>query len=466
MNESSEELVFAPLGGLGEIGMNAALYGYGSPGRRKWLLVDLGLAFAGPDIPGVDLIFPDLSFIEKMKKDIVALVITHAHEDHIGAIADMWPRLRCPVYATRFAAGLLEAKRLNEQGEPDVPITIARPGEKIALGPFSVEYVPMAHSIPESTALAIRTPAGTVLHTGDWKIDPHPGAGWLTDEARLRAIGDEGVLALVCDSTNIMRSGESPSEAEVAKTLRELIADAPGRVAVTTFASNVTRLRAVAEAALAANRVVIVVGRAMARVVSVARECGYLDGIPDFLSAEAYTHFDRAKVVVLATGSQGEPRAALARMAHEDHPAIKLAQGDRVIFSSRTIPGNERPVNAIINALIDQGVEVITDRTHLIHVSGHPRRSEVLRMYEWTRPKIAVPAHGEALHLSEHRSLARSLNVAHVLRVRNGDAVRLGPGDPGLVDRIAVGRLYKDGDILIGADDEAIAARRRLATSL
>ena len=463
MNGSVDELVFVPLGGLGEIGMNAALYGYGPPGRRKWLMVDLGLAFAGPDFPGIDLIFPDISFIEKMKKDLVALVITHAHEDHIGAIADLWPRLGCPVYATRFAAGLLEAKRLGEPGAPDVPITIVQPGEDLALAPFRVEYVPMAHSIPESTALAIRTPLGTVVHTGDWKIDPRPGAGWATDEARLRAIGAEGVLALVCDSTNIMRTGESPSESEVAEALADLIARAPGRVAVTTFASNVARLRSVAEAALAANRMVIVVGRAMARVISVARECGYLDGLPEFLSPEAYAHFDRDKVVILATGSQGEPRAALARMARQDHPAIRLAQGDRVIFSSRSIPGNERAVNSIINALIDQGVEVITDRTHLVHVSGHPRRSEVLRMYEWTQPKIAIPAHGEALHLSEHRSLARTLPVEHVIGARNGEAVRLAPGAPQIVDQIGAGRLYKDGDILLGSDDDAVAARRRLA---
>ena len=465
MNQTGDELVFIPLGGLGEIGMNAALYGYGPPGRRKWILVDLGLAFAGPDAPGVDLVFPDLSFIEKMKKDLLALLITHAHEDHVGAIADLWPRLGCPVYATRFASGLLEARRLGEPGAPQIQIQSAKPGEPIALGPFSIEYVRMAHSIPESSALAIRTPAGTVLHTGDWKIDRDPVVGWPTDAERLRAIGEEGVLALVCDSTNVMRSGESPSEADVAKTLRELVANAPGRVAVTTFASNVARLRSVAEAAKAAKRSVVVVGRAMARVVEVARECGYLDGLPEFLSADAYTHFDRDKIVVLATGSQGEPRAALARVAQDDHPAITLAQGDRVIFSSRTIPGNERPVNAIINALIDQGVEVITDRTHLVHVSGHPRRGEVERMYDWIRPQIAVPAHGEPLHLFEHMSLAREQGVKHVMRVRNGDAVRLAPGVPEIVDKVAVGRLYKDGDILLSPDDEAIKARRKLAFS-
>jgi ribonuclease J len=463
MTRGDEELVFAPLGGLGEIGMNAALYGYGRPGSRKWILVDLGLSFAGPQTPGVDLVFPDIAFAERLRSDLLGLFITHAHEDHVGAIADLWPRLNCPVYATRFAAGLLEARRLGEPGAPQIAITTAQPGELISIGPFSIEYVRMAHSIPESTALAIRTAAGTVLHTGDWKIDADPVVGWPTDAARLRAIGDEGVLALVCDSTNIMRAGESPSEADVARTLKDLVASARHRVVVTTFASNVARLRSVAEAALAAGRSVVVVGRAIARVVEVARECGYLDGLPDFLSADAYSNFDRDKIVVLATGSQGEARAALARVAQDDHPAIALASGDRVIFSSRTIPGNERAVNAIINALIDQGVEVITDRTHLVHVSGHPRRSEVARMYEWTRPKIAAPAHGEALHLFEHMRLARELGVERVLRVRDGDVLRLAPGEPSVVDRIEVGRLYKDGEILVAANDEAIAARRRLA---
>lgn len=460
---TENELVFAPLGGLGEIGMNAALYGFGPIGRKKWILVDLGMTFAGPDVPGVDLVFPDPSFLEKVKDDLLGLFITHAHEDHIGAVADLWPKLLCPVYATPFARGLLEARRLSEPGAPKIDFRNVRVGDRLPAGPFEVEYVRMAHSIPESCGLAIRTPVGLVMHTGDWKIDPDPVVGWETDSSRLRSLGDEGVLALVCDSTNIMRPGESPSEGDVGKVLKTLIADAPGRVVVTTFASNVARLKSVAEAAFAAGRSVVVVGQAIARVVSVARECGHLDGLPPFLSPDAYSHLDRDKIVVLATGSQGEPRAALSRVAQDDHPAIVLAKGDRVIFSSRTIPGNERPVNAIINALIDQGVEVITDRTHLVHVSGHPRRIEVAKMYEWTRPKIAVPAHGEALHLFEHEQVARQAGVAHVLRARDGDVLRLAPGQAGTIDQIAVGRLYKDGDILVPSRDESIAARRKLA---
>jgi ribonuclease J len=463
MSDTNDELVFVPLGGLGEIGMNAALYGFGPKARRKWILVDLGLSFAGPDLPGIDLIMPDLTFLEKVKKDLLGLIITHAHEDHIGAVADLWPRLGCQVYATKFAAGLLETKRLSEPGAPQVPIKVVAPGHAFDLGPFSIEYIRVAHSIPEATSLAIRTPVGMVLHTGDWKIDPTPVAGWATDEARLRAIGDAGVLALICDSTNILRDGVSPSETDVAHTLRDIIMAAPARVVVTTFASNVARLRSVAEAAMAAGRSIIVVGRAMERVVSVARECGYLDGIPDFLSQESFAHFDRAKVVVLATGSQGEPRAALARIAQEEHPSVKLAPGDQVIFSSRTIPGNERGVNEIINGLIDQGIKVVTDRTHLVHVSGHPRRAEVARMYEWIRPTIAIPAHGEPLHLSEHADFAASHGVKHVIKARNGDEVLLGPGEPGKIDQVHHGRLLKDGDLLVPFNDDAVAARRRLS---
>ena len=282
MNSGHDELIFLPLGGLGEIGMNAALYGFGPKRARKWIMIDLGVSFAGPEIPGVDLIVPDLAFIEKIRKDLLGLIVTHAHEDHIGAIADLWPRLKCPVYATKFAAGLLEIKRLNEPGAPDIPFHIVEQGATLDLAPFSIEFIPVAHSVPESNALAIRTAAGTILHTGDWKIDPNPVVGLPTDEARLRAIGEEGVLALISDSTNIMREGESPSEADVAKNLRDLVRAATGRVIVTTFASNVARLRSVAEAAVAAGRSVVVVGRAMDRVIAVARECGYLDGLPPF----------------------------------------------------------------------------------------------------------------------------------------------------------------------------------------
>jgi ribonuclease J len=457
------EIVFAPLGGLGEIGMNCGLYGFGPARRRKWLMVDLGVAFAGEDLPGVDLILPDLAFIEKIKKDLVGLVITHAHEDHIGALADLWPRLGVQVYATRFAAGLAETRRLAEPGAPKVPIKVVAQGARIDIGPFDVEFVSVAHSIPESCALAIRTPAGLIVHTGDWKIDPTPGVGAPTDERRLKELGEEGVLALICDSTNVLREGESPSEADVAKNLSALVGQASGRVVVTTFASNVARLRAAAEAGFAKGRQVMIIGRAMERVVAVARECGYLEGLPPLLGPDSFERIPRDKVLALATGSQGESRAALARIAEDEHPTATLASGDLVVFSSRTIPGNEKAVGKIINGLVSQGVEVITDRTHLVHVSGHPRRAELAQMYAWLKPKIAVPAHGEPVHLSEHAEFARAQGVRQVVRALDGDVVRLVDGDAGVIDRINHGRLYKDGDILLPTDDDCVAQRRKLA---
>jgi ribonuclease J len=465
MNDRNDELVFVPLGGLGEIGMNLALYGFGRKGHMKWLMVDCGVAFARPDLVGIDLILPDISFIAKMRADLVGLVITHGHEDHIGAVADLWPRLGCPVYATGFAAALLEAKRLAEPGAPDVQITVVGQGAAIAIGPFDVEFIAVAHSIPESSALAIRTPLGTILHSGDWKIDAAPGIGKPTDAKRLVAIGAEGVLALVSDSTNILREGVSPSEADVSKTLRDIVGNATGRVVVTTFASNVARIRAVAEAATAANRTVVLVGRAMERVVAVARECGYLDGIPDFFSQDAFAHIPRDRLVMLATGSQGENRSAIARISEGDHPIVTLSPGDKVIFSSRTIPGNEREVGRIINNLIRSGVEVITDRTALVHASGHPRRGEVAQLYAWTRPQIAIPAHGEDIHLAEHAAFAKLQGTQHVIAARNGEVVLLAPGHPGIIGEVPSGRLCRDGNSLIPSGDEALKIRQSLAVS-
>jgi ribonuclease J len=463
--QDDAQLVFVPLGGLREIGMNCALYGFGPARRRKWLMVDLGLTFAGEEAPGVDLSMPDLSFVQEIKRDLVGLIITHAHEDHIGALAELYPLLGAPVYMTRFAAGLAEARRLGEPGAPKIAIRTVAMGGRVEIGPFDVEFVPVAHSIPESVALAIRTPAGLIVHSGDWKIDPTPGAGNVTDEARFKALGEEGVLALVCDSTGVLREGESPSEADVARTLREIVTQAKGRVVVTTFASNVARLRSAAEAGLAAGRQVVVMGRAIERVVGVARECGYLDGIPPFLGPDAFERLPRDKLLALATGSQGEPRASLARMAEEQHSRASLSPGDLVIFSSRTIPGNEKSVNKIINGLVEQHVELVTDRTRLVHVSGHPRRAEVKRMYEWTRPRIAVPAHGEPLHLTEHAAFARAQGVETVVRAFDGDVVALAPGKAGVIDRVSVGRRHKDGEILLPAGAECVAERRRLAVA-
>ena len=461
---AAAELVFAPLGGIGEIGMNLSIYGVDDGRRRAWLIVDCGVSFASEEhLPGVDLILPDVRYLLEERRNIVGLVLTHAHEDHMGALIDLWPRLNVPLYATPFAAALFEARRLSEPGAPKIPVNVVALGGRLELAPFTIDFINVAHSIPESNALAIRTPLGTVLHTGDWKIDPTPLIGAPTDQARLSALGDEGVLALVGDSTNAVREGRSPSEAEVAKTLAELIRTAPARVAVTTFASHVGRIRAVADAARAVEREVVLVGRAMERVVQVARETGYLDGVQDFRAAEAYGYLPPDKVLALCTGSQGEPRAALARIAEDEHPEVTLGRGDRVIFSARTIPGNEKAVARVINGLVGQGVEVITDRDHLVHVSGHPRRAELLDMINWVRPKILIPAHGEALHLAEHAKLARKAGVPEVLTCRNGDLVRLAPGPAAIVDEVPSGRLYKDGALIIDAQARAVASRRRLS---
>ncbi|MGE0037163.1 MAG: ribonuclease J [Xanthobacteraceae bacterium] len=465
MARSSDELVFAPLGGVGEIGMNLALYGFGDERRRQWIIVDFGVAFAGEDLPGIDLILPDIRYLVEQRKNILGIVLTHAHEDHFGALLDLWPRLKLPVYATPFTAALLQAKRESEPGAPQIPVTIVPLGGRFTLGPFDIELVSMAHSIPESNGLIIRTPLGAVLHTGDWKIDPTPLIGVPTDEAKLRALGDAGCLALIGDSTNAVREGRSPSERDVAANLAELIRTAPRRVAVTTFASNVARMRAVAEAAAACDREVVLVGRSMERIAQVARETGYLDGMKEFRSVDIYGHLPPDKVVALCTGSQGEARAALSRIAADDHPDVALGRGDRVIFSSRAIPGNEKLIVKVINGLVTQGVEVITDRTHLVHVSGHPRRAELDDMLSWVRPQIVVPVHGEALHMAEHAELARRKGIGQVLTCRDGDLVRLAPGGVEIIDEVPAGRLYKDGTLLVDAAQRTVADRRRLGFS-
>ncbi len=463
MISKKEELVFAPLGGVGEIGMNLSLYGLGSEQTKAWLAIDLGVAFAGDDLPGIDLIMPDVRFLVEERRNLVGLVLTHAHEDHFGALLDLWPRLKVPVYATPFTAALLEAKRQSEPGAPEIAVKVVPLGSRFTLGPFDIEFVSVSHSIPESNALIIRTSLGTVLHTGDWKLDPTPLIGPPTDEAKLRALGDAGCLALIGDSTNAVREGRSPSETDVAKSLAELIANAPGRVAVTTFASNVARLRAVADAARACGREVVVVGRAMDRIAQVARETGYLEGVAEFRGTDTYGYLPRDKVVALCTGSQGEPRAALSRIALDEHPDVTLAKGDRVIFSSRTIPGNEKAVGRVINGLVRQGIEIITDRTHLVHVSGHPRRAELADLYSWVRPRIAVPVHGEALHLAEHAALALKAGVPHAIVCSNGDVVRLAPGPASVVDEVPQGRLYKDGRLIVDGEARTVADRRRLS---
>jgi ribonuclease J len=462
-SRANKELVFVPLGGVGEIGMNFAMYGFGPEDKREWIVVDCGVTFPGPELPGVDLVLPDIRFAESERRNIAAIVITHAHEDHYGALLYLWKRLKAPVFMTPFTAGLLEAKRESESGFADIPAQIFHAGEIFQAGSFQIEAIAVTHSIPEPVSLAIKTPLGTLVHTGDWKIDHHPMVGPQTNEKRFRRLGEEGVLALICDSTNAMRDGISPSEADVAKSLAELITKAEGRVAVTSFSSNVGRIRSIAEAAFNAGRQVLVLGRSMKRVIDVATELGYLDNLPEFISEEDYNYVPRQSVVVLCTGSQGEPRAALAKLARDEMRGIALTKGDTVIYSSRTIPGNEKSILDTKNRLIDMGIHVIEDRDALVHVSGHPRRSELKQMYEWVKPAIVVPVHGEAAHLEAQGELATSVGIPHVVELRNGSMVRLAPGDPVTIDQVPSGRLFKDGSIIGDIDQTGINQRRKLS---
>ncbi len=460
---NQEELVFLPLGGVGEIGMNLALYGYGTPGKRQWIMVDCGVTFPGPDLPGVDLVLPDIRFLAAERKNLKGMIITHAHEDHYGALNDLWPGLNVPVYASPFTAGMLEAKRNYEGSRADIPVTIFKAGDRITVGPFEIEAVGVNHSIPEPMSLVIRTPLGNVVHTGDWKIDHAPSLGPLTDEQRFRKIGDEGVLALMCDSTNAMREGVSPSEESVSEGLRQVIEAAEGRVAVTTFSSNVGRIRSIAEAAQAAGREVLLLGSSLKRVVAVARDLGIMEGLKPFIAEDEYGYIPRDKIVVILTGSQGESRAALAKISRDEMRHVAFSAGDTVVFSSRTIPGNEKGIIEIKNALIERGVKIVTDTDALVHVSGHPRRNELLQMYEWTRPQILVPVHGEAAHLTAQAELGASAGIQSIPRVRNGNILRLAPGPAEVIDDAPHGRIFKDGKLIGDMEEMGINDRRKLS---
>ena len=458
-----EELVFLPLGGVGEIGMNLALYGYGTPEKRQWIMVDCGVTFPGPDLPGVDLVLPDIRYLANQRNNVKGMIITHAHEDHYGAMNDLWPGLNVPVYASPFTAGMLEAKRNYEGTRAEIPVTIFKAGDKINVGPFEIEAVGVNHSIPEPMSLVIRTPLGNVVHTGDWKIDHAPSLGPMTDEARFRKLGDEGVLALMCDSTNAMREGVSPSEEEVSEGLRQVIESAEGRVAITTFSSNVGRIRSIAQAAEAAGREVLLLGSSLKRVVAVAQDIGIMEGLKPFLAEDEFGYIPRDKVVIILTGSQGEPRAALAKISRDEMRNVALTAGDTVVFSSRAIPGNEKAIIEIKNGLIEQGIKVVTDGEALVHVSGHPRRNELLKMYGWTRPEILVPVHGEAAHLVAQAELGASAGIKSIPRVRNGDILRLAPGPVEVIDEAPHGRIFKDGKLIGDFEEMGIGDRRKLS---
>jgi ribonuclease J len=459
---SRDELVLLPLGGAGEIGMNFNAYGFGPPDERQWIVVDCGVLFGRETTtPGIDVIMPDIRYLAEQRENVLAIVLTHAHEDHIGAIGHLWPMLRCPLYATPFTARLIEGK-LEEAGLRDrVRVKPVPLGGHLDIGPFSIDFISITHSILEPNALAIRTPLGVVVHTGDWKIDPDPIIGEVTNINALQKLGDEGVLATVCDSTNALVQGHSGSEARVRQALSALIGSLKGRIAVTVFASNVARLDSVAKAAREHGRQIALVGRSMHKMVAAAKETGYLTDFPATLDEAEAAQLPPRRVLYLCTGSQGEPRAALPRVANGDHPNISLGQGDAVIFSSRVIPGNELAIFELHNKLAALGIEVLTEQDHFVHVSGHPCRDELAEMYRWTRPQIAVPVHGELRHMSEHARLARSLQVPQAVMVENGHMLRLAPGRAEIVDEVPSGRIHLDGKVLV--EEGAGFARSRRA---
>ncbi len=455
---AKDDLLFLPLGGAGEIGMNLNLFGY----KGRWLMVDLGVTFGEDAIPGVDVIMPDPSFIVENRDKLDGLVLTHAHEDHLGAVPYLWRQLECPIYATGFTASILRRK-LSEVGlQGDAPITEVKAGGKFEVGPFEIEMVTLTHSILEPNALIIRTPHGAIFHTGDWKLDPDPLIGDPVDEDALRALGDQGVLAMIGDSTNVFREGRAGSESAVRESLIELVGKYDNRVAIASFASNVARLETIAVAAEANGRHAALVGRSLWRMNEAARENGYLRKTKPFLTPGEAAKLPPDKVLIACTGSQGEPRAALSRIASHTHPDVELDEGDVVIFSSRIIPGNEKAIGRLHNDLCALGIEVVSEQDHFVHVSGHPARDELIDMYQWIRPRIAVPVHGELRHLHAHRKLAQECQVPQSVVATNGEMVRLAPGAPKIVDTVKSGRIAVDGANLIALDGSSLRERKRM----
>lgn len=462
--QKNDELVFLPLGGSNEIGMNLNAYGFGPADNRQWIIVDVGVTFGDPSTPGVDIIVPDPSFLEG--ETILGIVLTHAHEDHIGALGWLWPRMKAPLYATPFTAFLIREK-LRDAGLLDqVTLHEVPLGGTINLGPFEVEMVTITHSIAEPNGLAIKTPLGVILHTGDWKLDNDPVVGERTDVETIKRLGDEGVLAMVCDSTNVFVDGVAGSEGDVKVALAELIAGLKGRVAVGCFASNVARMDSVIRAAEAAGRRVALAGRSMHRITAAAKSVGMLSDVKPFLTEDEARHWPPEELLYLCTGSQGETRAALSRVAEGTHPFIKLGKGDHCIFSSRVIPGNELSIGRLQDKLADKGVRLYTEKDHPgIHVSGHPCRDELRQMYQWARPKIAVPTHGMRRHIAEHALLARDMQVPETVTPRNGDMVRLAPGPAMIIDEVPSGRLFVDGGMLVEEAGEALRERKHAASN-
>ena len=461
-----EELLFCPLGGSGEIGMNLNLYAYGKPENQKWIIVDVGVTFADDSVPGIDLIYPDPGFIVDKKEDVLGIILTHAHEDHIGAIAHIWPKLQCNIYATPFTAVLVREKFKEKKIDITSNLKIVELNGALNLEPFNIEFVTLTHSILEPNGLKIKTPSGTVLHTGDWKCDPNPLIGNKIDEDKLKQIGDDGVLAMICDSTNVFSMGRSGSEMDVRKNMFNIIQRLKKRVIVTSFASNVARMESVFYCAEKTGRQISLVGRSMHRIFKAARECGYLKNVIEPIDPRDAKNIGREKIIYLCTGSQGEPMGAMMRIANYVHPDVFIEKDDAVIFSSKIIPGNEKKLYKLHNQLVKDGIEVISEETEFIHVSGHPNREDLKDMYQWVKPQCVIPVHGEHRHMIEHINFAKEMQVPHPVQVENGDIVKLSPGDkPEVYDKAPSGRLYLDGNVSVEEDSQSIKDRRNLSSN-
>ena len=459
-----ENLLFCPLGGSGEIGMNMNLYAYGKEDNQKWIIVDMGVTFADDTIPGVDLIMPDPGFIIEKKNDLLGIVLTHAHEDHIGAVAHIWPELKCKLYATPFTAALLTEKFKEKKIDISSFLKIVPLNSQIKLGPFEIDFVTLTHSILEPNGLSIKTPLGTILHTGDWKIDPNPLIGNKIDEEKLKKIGSSGVSAMICDSTNIFSSGRAGSESDVRDSLLGIMEMKTKKILVTSFASNVARMESIFYCAKKTGRSICLVGRSMHRIYKAAKKCGYLKGLIEPLETRDAKKISKNKILYLATGSQGEPMGAMNRIVNSSHPDVFLEEGDCVIFSSKIIPGNEKKLYNLQNQIVKNNIEIISEENAFVHVSGHPNRDDLKDMYKWVKPKSIIPVHGEHRHMQEHVSFAKEMQIPKTLLIENGDIIKLLPGDaPQIIDKAPSGRVYLDGSINVETDSQSIKDRKNLS---
>ena len=461
-----EELIFCPLGGSGEIGMNMNLFAYGKPENKKWIIVDIGVTFADDSVPGIDLIYPDPGFIVDKKEDLLGIVLTHAHEDHIGAIVHIWPKLKCKIYATPFTSVLINEKFKEKKIDITNYLKIVELNSILNLDPFKIEFVTLTHSILEPNGLKIETPVGNILHTGDWKCDPDPLIGENINSKRLKEIGKEGVLAMICDSTNVFSAGRAGSESDVRKNMLKVIERLSKRVIITSFASNVARMESAFYCAEKVGRQIALVGRSMHRIYKAAKQCGYLNNIIEPLDSRDAKNISRDKIVYLCTGSQGEPMGAMNRIVNYSHPDVFIERGDAVVFSSKIIPGNEKKLYKLHNQLVKEGIEVISEESEYIHVSGHPNREDLRDMYNWIKPKSVIPVHGEHRHMLEHINFAKEMQVPYPIKVENGDVVRLYPGKkPEVYDKAPNGRLYVDGSISVEEDAQSIKERKNVSAN-